>query len=77
MNFRGLAVIELGDDIIYAELAHIMNKGLMYGKRKLELSEDFYFYYPSAELKGQIQLGNNKDANRFDSLSGGIFPSED
>lgn len=34
--------------MIYAELAHILNKGLMYGKRKLRLKEDFKFYYPSA-----------------------------
>lgn len=33
---------------IYVELAHILNKGLMMGDRKLRLKESFIFYYPKA-----------------------------
>lgn len=73
MNYRGLVTIEFDKEIIYAELAHILSKGLMYGKRRVRLSEDFIFYYPSEKMKARITLGTNDCSERVDGLSGGIY----
>lgn len=74
--FGGLLTVEIGDDKIYVELAHLVNSGLIYGDRKLKLKEAFYFYYPSAKLKAMAKLGPSNSNKRVDSISGGIYPQK-
>lgn len=69
--FKGILTIELGKNKIYAELAQIINSGFMYGKKKVTLKDNFYFYYPSKNMKAIV--GFEKSDKGKDVLKGGIY----
>lgn len=72
INFKGLITIELEGEKLYAKLANVNNSGVIYGKTKLKLNDNFYFYYPNENLKSLIEIGDNKH-NNYDQLIGGIY----
>ncbi len=66
----GVITVEIDGDIIYAELAEFLNKGMMMGKRKFLLKESFNFFYPNAGLKAIVHVGDDK---KIDEFTGGIY----
>lgn len=75
--FKGVMTVEMGGEKIFAELAHIVNTGLIYGERKLKLKDSFYFYYPAAGLKAYVKVGPNPKDKKQDSFIGGIYDQKD
>lgn len=74
MHLKGTIKIECKDDIFYAELGHIASTGLIYGKQKFFLKDNFYFLFPNANMKAVVGFGGDKhDKLNMDELKGGIF----
>lgn len=57
ITFKGTINIELGEEMIYAELAHIISQGILYGKKKMYLKDYFYFFYPERNMKAIVGFG--------------------
>lgn len=70
IGLKGVVTMEFGDDIIYFQLAPVINRGLLMGNLRVCSGEAFYFYYPGHELKGLVGVG---DKTFQDSLYGGIY----
>lgn len=65
LKLKGVTIFDFDGSLIYAEMAQILNKGIMYGKRRLRLNESFVFYYPQAGLKGLIKIGGNEGVDQL------------
>lgn len=75
--FKGVLTVEMKGEKIFAEMAHLVNSGLIYGERKLKLKDAFYFYYPDAGLKAYIKIGPGPKDKKHDNLTGGIYNQKD
>ena len=70
---NGTVKIYVENELFLAELGHIITSGLIYGKHKIFLSDNFYFAYPSKNLKAIIGFFENDKNKTNDQLKGGIF----
>lgn len=77
INYKGTITIELGNEKIYAELAHIYSSGIFFGKKKIVLKDNFYFYYPNQNMKAIVGFGQKSEYQKADELYGGIYKTPD
>lgn len=58
-KLNGTIKIEIEDELFLAELGHIVTSGILYGKNKIFLTDNFYFAYPKQNLKAIIGFFEN------------------
>ena len=73
LSFKGIITLEWKETKFYFTMPTFHNKGLIFGKRRVSLTDNIVMYYPEMELKAIVYYDIEK---KVDIIKGGIYKNK-